>query len=238
MNISVCIATFNGAKYIEAQLTSILNQLGKDDEVIVSDDSSTDNTIEVIRQFNDNRIKLFTNQNFRSPIFNFEFAISKASGQYIFLSDQDDIWKENKIKVTLDYLKNYNLVVSDCNIIDGNDNELFPSFYLVNKSAPGFIANLKRNSYLGCCLAFDQTIKQAILPFPKHIAMHDIWIGLLTELIGKSIFIPDKLISFRRHTSNFSPTSQRSNFSIFFKIGYRIQFLIYLFLRILKLKIR
>lgn len=236
MRISVCIATYNGAQYIKAQLDSILCQLGDDDEVIVSDDSSTDNTVEIIRQIGDARIKLFTGQQFKSPIFNFENAISKAQGRYIFLSDQDDEWEPNKIAITLEYLSVYNLVVSDCKLIDENGTEISPSFYLVNKSRTGFISNIIKNSYLGCCMAFDRKISDAILPFPRHIAMHDIWIGLLTELIGKSIFIPNKLVSFRRHGANFSPTSKKSSFSLLFKIKYRVQFVYYLFIRFLKVK--
>ena len=72
MKISVCMATYNGEKYIKEQLDSILSQIGKNDEVIVSDDSSTDNTIEIVKSFNDSRIKIFENQTFKSPVYNFE----------------------------------------------------------------------------------------------------------------------------------------------------------------------
>jgi len=238
MRISVCIATYNGAKFIKAQLDSILCQLGDDDEVIVSDDSSTDDTVEIIKQIGDKRIKLFTNQEFRSPIFNFEHTISKAAGQYIFLSDQDDIWLPNKVEITLKYLNDYNLVVSDCILIDQNKNEISPSFFELNNSKSGFFSHIFKNSYLGCCMAFDRKILQAVLPFPRKIAMHDIWIGLLSELIGKSIFISDKLVLFRRHTSNFSPTSKKSSFSLLFKIKYRAYFVYYLLLRFLNEKFK
>ena len=89
--ISVCMATYNGEKYIEEQLKSILSQLGENDEVIVSDDSSTDNTLAIVESFNDVRIKIFPNNKFHSPIFNFENALKQATGDYIFLSDQDDV---------------------------------------------------------------------------------------------------------------------------------------------------
>ncbi|MFA6072445.1 MAG: glycosyltransferase [Janthinobacterium sp.] len=124
MRISVCIATFNGAKYIKAQLSSILNQLGKDDEVIVSDDSSSDHTIEIIRQFNDSRIKIYSDNKFQSPILNFEHAISKATGKYIFLSDQDDEWAPDKVATLLPLLEEKMLVASHFRFIDQHSNPL------------------------------------------------------------------------------------------------------------------
>src|SRR6266702_1070934 len=95
--ISVCMATHNGARYIRQQLETILFQLGPDDEVVVSDDSSTDETIAIIKSFADQRIRLFENNTFYSSIFNFENALRRATGDIIVLSDQDDIWLDNKI---------------------------------------------------------------------------------------------------------------------------------------------
>ncbi|MDE5758415.1 MAG: glycosyltransferase, partial [Allobaculum sp.] len=90
--ISVCIATYNGERYIETQIRSILDQLNEDDEIIISDDSSTDRTLDIIRSLNDSRIKLFAGNKFHSRTFNFENALKQATGDFIFLSDQDDIW--------------------------------------------------------------------------------------------------------------------------------------------------
>jgi len=88
--ISVCIATYNGEKYIKEQLDSIINQLDKNDEIIISDDGSSDNTIKIIESYKDGRIVLYKNS-FKNVVLNFEFAIDKSKGDYIFLSDQDDI---------------------------------------------------------------------------------------------------------------------------------------------------
>jgi glycosyltransferase involved in cell wall biosynthesis len=116
--ISVCMATRNGEKYIKQQLSSILKQLSKNDEVIISDDSSTDNTIDIIKSFEDKRIKIYANNKFYSPVYNFENALLRSTGDIIFLSDQDDIWEDKKIRVMYELLKRYDLVVSDCTIID------------------------------------------------------------------------------------------------------------------------
>ncbi len=224
MRISVCIPTYNGEKYIKEQLVSILDQLSLDDEIIISDDSSTDNTIHVVKSIQDSRIKLFENNKFKSPIFNLENALKLAQGDVLFLSDQDDIWKPDKVKITLEKLKSVDLVVSDCELIDETNQIISESFYKLNSTKPGFVNNLMKNGFLGCCLAFNLKIKESVLPFPKNIAMHDIWIGLVASLLGRVIFIDDKLIQYRRHGGNFSFTSSKSKFSLFYKIQYRMIF--------------
>ena len=94
--ISVCIATYNGEKYLREQLDSILPQLAESDEVIVSDDGSTDGTIDLITSLNDPRIKIVSNSGRKGYVGNFENALKHTTGDYIFLSDQDDIWYPNK----------------------------------------------------------------------------------------------------------------------------------------------
>jgi glycosyltransferase involved in cell wall biosynthesis len=223
MKISVCMASYNGKKYIKGQLESILSQLSKDDEIIISDDSSTDSTIEIIKSYRDKRIVLFENQKFKSPIFNFENALGYAKGNIIILSDQDDIWKDNKVEVIKKYMKDYDLVLSDADIIDEYGNILEESFYKLNKSNAGLFKNIVKNSYLGCTMAFNRKILNKSLPFPKDLPMHDWWIGLMGELYGKTYFIEDKLISYRRHGNNASPTGEKSIYSFKQKIMFRLK---------------
>src|SRR5512135_1032010 len=124
--VSVCMATHNGAKYIQRQLNSILKQLDKSDEVIISDDSSTDDTVTLIKSFCDERITLLEDNTFFSPIFNIENALRKASGEIIFPSDQDDIWLDNKISVVRDKFKGKTgsvyLIMLDGYMIDEEEN--------------------------------------------------------------------------------------------------------------------
>lgn len=236
MRVSVCIPTYNGEKYIKEQLISILDQLSINDEIIISDDSSTDNTINIIKSIQDSRILLSENNKFKSPIFNLENALRFAKGDVIFLSDQDDIWKPEKVKITLEKLKIYDLVVSDCELIDETYKITYDSFYQLNSTKSGYFNNLINNGFLGCCMAFNNTIKGYVLPFPKNIAMHDIWIGLVASLLGRVIFIDDKLIQYRRHGENFSYTSSKSSFSFFYKIQYRIIFFVQSIKRFFKIK--
>jgi glycosyltransferase involved in cell wall biosynthesis len=157
-NVSVCIATYNGEKFIRKQVISILNQLNSDDEVIISDDSSSDSTISIIKSLNDNRIKIFENNKFRNHIKNFEFALSKSSGKFIFLSDQDDIWVDNKVKICLEELKKFNLIVTDCKYINGDDEVIYNSYFKFINAQKGLIKNYIKNTILGCCMSFDRSI--------------------------------------------------------------------------------
>lgn len=224
------MATFNGSRFIKEQISTILLQLGDEDELIISDDSSSDNTIDIIKSFNDIRIILLEKNKFYNPIFNIENALKKASGNYIFLADQDDIWVKDKINTCLKYLEEYDLVLSDCNVIDENNRQIEDSLFRIRKSKPGFIKNLYSNSYMGCCMAFNRKIVGKALPFPPDIAMHDMWIGLIAELTSKTYFIRQKLVNYRRHSENVSSTGQFSKYSINYRINYRIR----LFYRLLQ----
>jgi len=237
MKLSVCMATYNGEKYIRAQLESILKQLSEKDEIIISDDSSTDGTIGIIKSFGDKRIRLYEDDHFRSPIFNFENALKKASGDIIFLSDQDDIWLDNKVEVITKLLHSYDLVVSDCIVVDENETVLDDSFFKLRGSGPGIIHNLIRNSFVGCCMAFSRRILEIALPFPKKIEMHDMWIGIIGELFGKIYFCKEKLVKYRRHDGNVSETSLRSTNSLMKKNQIRINLTYNAFKRYIELKL-
>lgn len=226
------MATYNGAKYIKPQLESILIQLDRNDELIISDDNSTDNTIDIINSYNDNRIKIFSNPK-KGIITNFENAIKRSVGDYIFLADQDDIWCEDKVKQSLKYLLNVDLIISDAYIIDENGHNTGRSYFDINKSKPGFINNIINGSYLGCAMAFRKEIKSYILPFPINIPMHDLWIGSLVTYKGKAIFINEKLILYRRHGNNASSSGQKSTTPLLRKLSYRTELVALLLKRIL-----
>ena len=205
--ISVCMATYNGAEHIEKQLASILKNLGENDEVVVSDDNSTDETIAIVKGFVDNRIRVVMNApDNRGHISNFENALGHAQGAFLFLADQDDIWYDNKVDRMIRALEKYDLVVCDCKVVDGEMKLLNESFYELLSSGNGLLKNFVKNTYLGCCMAFNRKVLEKALPFPKDIVSHDTWIGLMGELAGSCYFIPEKLQYFIRHGSNFSIT--------------------------------
>ena len=237
--ISVCMTTCNGEKYLKRQMDTLLLQLGDEDELIISDDSSADLTVEIIKSYNDSRIKLLENGNFGSPVFNMEKALKTAKGDYVFLADQDDIWLPGRIQKVMEKLQQYDLVVCNAFIVDREEKILHESYFEWKGSAPGFFRNLKKNSFLGCSLAFNSKILKAALPFPKQIAMHDVWIGLLAECTGKVLFLDERLIYYRRHDDNFTAAAHKadnrlSDFSFSYKIRYRFLLLFYVMKRCLK----
>lgn len=229
---SICIATYNGEKYIQQQLSSILSQINIDDEVIISDDGSTDNTIDIIKSLNDNRIKIL-HANFHYYKFNFENALKHAKGEYIFLSDQDDVWVEGKYKACINALKNVDLICHNSKITDEQLNITNDSFFNYYKSGKGIIKNIINSTYFGACMAFNKKILNAALPFPKTKEFgHDIWLGLVAESIGNVEFIDTPYLLYRRHDSTFTNISNnlknRSKRPLYIKIWSRIIILYHL----------
>lgn len=204
--ISVAMAVYNGEKYIKEQLESILMQLDVQDEVIISDDGSTDKTLEIIDALQDQRIKIISGPK-NGVKQNFAQAISHCKGKYIFLSDQDDVWEKSKVEKVLEIFeeKKCDCITHNCDVVNSNLSEiLIESFFDYRKSKPGILSNIYKNKYLGCCMAFKKEMVQFILPIPNEIEMHDQWIGIICEKFGTSIFLDQKLIHYRRHDSNVS----------------------------------
>jgi glycosyltransferase involved in cell wall biosynthesis len=208
-----------------------LQQLGEDDELIVSDDGSTDSTLQVLDAFHDSRIKVFCGPR-TGLTYNFENAIKNASGDYLFLSDQDDVWMPEKVSVTMKYLQQYDCVVSDNVIVDAEGSVIADSFYAINKTRPGKYYNLLiKNGYLGCCMAFRRCVLESALPFPSDAPDHDGWIGNVAAFKYSVRFIPAKLIHYNRHGGNASTTSAPSTYSLRQKLGFRWSVIHNLFLK-------
>jgi len=222
--VSVCMATYNGSQYIYEQVSSILNQLNATDELIVSDDGSTDNTVAIINSFNDARIKVYLNKSSGRPTENFQNALIRAKGEFIFLSDQDDIWIDTKYDKLKNLLLIYDLVVSDSIVVDENLNKLIPSFFDYHGSKKGVLRNAIKNSYFGSCMAFRRKVLKYALPFPMSREIgHDVWIGLVAEMTGKVFFYNEALILYRRHSSAVtSHAIGKSKRSIFKKVSGRL----------------
>lgn len=229
--ISVCIATYNGEKYIQEQIDSIIRQLSDNDEIVISDDGSTDKTISILKAYYDSRIKIKLNKGKHGIVSNFENALKHSSGDIIFLSDQDDIWDKHKVEKCMDTLKDADLVVHNSKVIREDGSLPDDDFFQLRHSGPGYWKNLYKNSFVGSCMVFRKEVKDYVLPFPHHILWHDMWIGLMVEKKGKTKFVNDKLLIYRRHESNASPTSEKSTFSTWMKIKYRLQMLYYTFKR-------
>jgi glycosyltransferase involved in cell wall biosynthesis len=228
------MATYNGEKYIRLQIDSILSQLEKDDELIISDDASTDSTVDIINSIHDNRIRVCLNNINIGYTRNFERVLKYAKGDIIFLSDQDDIWCQNKITTYLGYFNYYDLIVSDAMLIDEYGNLLGNSFFMQRRPRKTLIGNLVKFGYLGCCMAFKKEVYIKALPFPSNniLCTHDNWLFLIGCCFFKYKIIEDKLLLYRRHPNNISTGGLRNTTSVLFKIRYRLYLMFHLFLRI------
>lgn len=227
---SVCIATYNGEKYIAQQLQSILGQIAEEDEVIISDDCSTDNTLKIIDEFKDKRIHIVHNNThyFRD---NFANALIQAKGDIVFLSDQDDVWLSGKYKRCIDELLQVDLVCTNSCIGDENLNIIHNNFFSVYHSGKGILKNSLNNTYYGACLAFRRSLLDKALPFPPtHEIGHDIWLGLVAEMTGNVKFIDTPYIIYRRHKDTVTSTNSiwtRSSRPLYKKLWNRVVVLFY-----------
>jgi glycosyltransferase involved in cell wall biosynthesis len=240
VKISVCMTTYNGEKFIRRQLETILVQLAQNDEVIISDDSSVDRTVDIIKEFKDQRIRLYEHNLFYSPIYNLENALKKSSGEIIVLSDQDDVWMDNKITVVRRELSDVNngikLIVIDGQIVDEHEIVIHDSIFERINSGKGLLKNIYDNTYMGCCMAFSRDLLEVTLPFPKNIPMHDMWLGLLAELFGTVKFIQEKTIKYRRHEA--SVTNLHRRLDVVRQIVRRYHLVASLLIRFLQVKYR
>lgn len=218
-SVSVALAAYNGEKYLHRQIQSILEQFNEEDELVISLDPSQDQSEDVILSFQDPRIKLIQGPG-KGLIKNFENALLHTSNEVIFLADQDDVWHPDKIQSILEKLKDSILVIHDCRIVDECGKEIEHSFMRFHHSKPGFLRNIIRNSYIGCCMAFKKELKQYILPFPERIPMHDQWIGLIAERKGNVYWDETILMDYVRHSKNASSLSHASTMQM---LNWRIE---------------
>lgn len=196
--ISVCMATYNGERFIKQQITSILSQLESYDELIISDDQSTDNTLNLILSFNDKRIKVLkhvpeiTFSRHEKATSNFENALKVAKGDYIFLSDQDDVWMDNKVATCMQAFKDCDFVIHRKRFIDENDRELQKEDYL--PLPKNWILHVLNMKWYGWCMAFNKKVLNNIMPFPYKLIGHDYWISAIALRFYKIEIIEEPLI--------------------------------------------
>lgn len=217
------MATYNGEKYVKEQLLSILTQLSEVDEIIVSDDGSTDKTINVIKSISDSRVKIFTNGTPHGVAANFNNAINHAVGEIIFFSDQDDIWMPNKVRLCVDALKNSDMVVHNALLADQNGKTTGKDYFSLFHLSTGFFNNLWKSCFLGSCMAFNRNSLNEFLPCPNNkVILHDYWLFMSMAFNHKRIAcIIQPLIKYRRHKGTITDSGGQNQTTIWFKLYKR-----------------
>ncbi len=201
------MAVYNGRRWLPAQLSSIRTQLAAGDEIVVVDVGSTDGTPDDLRALGDPRLRLLSNPRNLGVRASFERALRACRGEFIFLSDQDDVWLPGKVQtLTAALADGALLALSDASVIDADGREVERSFMARRGGFRGSLAaTLVRNRYLGCTMALRRELLDLALPIPERVPMHDMWIGALATMHGRVAYIDRALMQYRRHGGNVSP---------------------------------
>jgi GT2 family glycosyltransferase len=202
MGVSVAVATYKSDDYLKQQLASILKQLGPEDELVISTNTEKEREEQITSHPEEGMPVIKMEYCTEIGIIpNFENAIRHCTKSIIFLSDQDDVWADNKVAKVMECFEKDNsiMVLHNCEYTDAEMNDLNQNLFDDRKVKEGHYHNLLTNGYQGSCIAFRRDLVPMIIPMPRDIAMHDQWIGLLAEKAGKISFCPDILMKYRRH---------------------------------------
>lgn len=211
------MATYNGEKYVAEQLSSILKELSFEDEVIIVDDCSKDRTVSVIEALGDSRIKIFHNNRNRGHVYSFERCISLTQNNIIFMSDQDDVWLDDRLEVMVDKLRETHclLVSSNNSFMDIEGNRIdFPIDGVRSENSSKYAKNIVdifkgKTNYYGCAMAFHRDLLALILPIPSFVESHDLWIAMAANLVKSNVHLDTNTLVRRVHNENASIVSRK-----------------------------
>ena len=221
--ISIAMATYNGEKYLREQLESIYAQTYKNIEVVVTDDGSTDKTVEILEEYaNSHGLRYYINEINLGFVKNFEKAVDLCRGDYIALSDQDDIWLPYKLSTLMENIGDNILACSDLALINENGQTLEESFFeSTNRSKNEkftFYKLMFRNYIWGCTILMKKDLLKKAHPIPINAESHDQWYGLVASAVGSIYLHKKSLILYRQHDKNKFGAKKFFKISIFKKL--------------------
>lgn len=211
--LSVCMAVYNGADYLREQLDSILADLGPADEVVLVDDCSRDESMSVVAAYQDQRIKVHQNLDNVGHVATFERALSLASGEYIFLADQDDVWPSGRTEAMLQRLETYEVVFGNLSLFGSPSAAHVATLRPEDSGRPvrnvmGIL--LGRRSYFGAACGLRSEALDYLLPFPSYTESHDHWIAFGGALLGGLGHVEPVVLNRRIHETNLTARRRRS----------------------------
>jgi glycosyltransferase involved in cell wall biosynthesis len=211
-SVSVCMATYNGAEHVIEQVTSILSELGPDDELVVADDASVDDTVALVRSIDDPRVRVVENPDNRGYAHRFEQAIGLARGEHIFLSDQDDRWPEGRVAVMQQALLSHRVVAGNVvRLGDGGSvrpRGAFGTWRLrsAQQQRPfRMVLRLAASQapYYGSAMAIRRDVLDVALPLPESAReLHDGWLAMVGLMSGSMAHVEQVVVLRRIHPGN------------------------------------
>jgi len=204
--VSVALCTYNGERFLEEQLNSIIDQDYQElTEIICVDDNSTDQTFQILELFakKDNRIKIFKNDTNLGYVKNFEKALKLCTNSYIAISDQDDIWHHNKISILINSIGDSLMVYSDNEYVDETNNSLNKRFSDIRKlgTCRSCLNFALYNSISGHVMLINRNLLNYCLPFRIEIPF-DYWLAFHAAQHSEIPFVNEVLVRYRQHSSN------------------------------------
>ncbi|MBS7563478.1 glycosyltransferase family 2 protein [Mucilaginibacter sp. Bleaf8] len=205
--VSIALCTYNGIKYLQKQLDSLIHQSYTNLEIIVVDDKSSDDTLNFLQGYanRDTRIKLHQNEGNLGLVRNFEKAINLCTGEYIALCDQDDIWDHEKIKLMVENIEDHTLIYHDSQLISEDEKNLVKAsewFNMYQGSNP--LAFIFFNCVSGHACMFNRKLVPVLneyAPLEKHF-YHDWWIAFVAANCGTIKYLNLPLVKYRQHQNS------------------------------------
>lgn len=218
--VSVCLATYNGAAWVTEQVTSVLEQLGPHDEVVVVDDASTDDTVATLRALADPRVRIEESPVNRGYVRTFERALGLARGRHVLLADQDDVWVPGRVAAMTAALDaGADVVATNLGTLGGPDRIRGPygqaDWHLRASQSGRRVRNVLgvlagNRPYYGCAMGVRREVLASALPFPGFLdESHDLWLALHGNLAGRMTHLEQRTVLRRFHGDNASPDRPR-----------------------------
>ena len=216
--IDILLATYNGRKHLREQIDSILTQSNQDWRLLIRDDISNDDTLDIIKEYvakySDRIILIEDDKKHLGAMLNFQCLLQNSTAEYIMFCDQDDVWLPTKIEATLNLMKGTEkafsgkpiLVHTDLRVVNHELATIAKSMWAYQGTHPAnggdFNKIMFQNVVTGCSAMINKKAKAISMPIPAEAVMHDWWIALNVAKHGKIAYIPQQLVLYRQHRNN------------------------------------
>ena len=212
--IIILLSNYNGEKYLRAQLGSLFSQSYKNFIVIARDDGSSDKTLEILKSYDIELLPSNKNLGVKSSFETLlKYAFENSDADYFMFRDQDDVWNQDKVELTLQkmyemeklYKNTPILVHTDLEVVDENLHTINPSFMKLQNlhEKKNRLNNLLiQNTITGCTVMINRDLAKLCLPMSSNAIVHDWWVGLVASYFGKIGYLSQSTIKYRQHTQN------------------------------------